>query len=481
MPVNSKHKEYQTACSAWTILRHSLAGEEAIKAAGEKYLPRLGEQEDDEYESYTRRAEYWPVAEHTRSGLVGTVYRKDPSIALSPDLEYLRQNADGDGTPLALLAKEVLGDVLGMGRAGLLTDAPAGVQIGAPRPYIKTYAAEKILNWRIEIVRDVRVLTRVVLEECFSAPAPDGDEFCDCERRRYRVLDLVPVASPQGAAARAYRVRLFVHAIDPTDGSEIEDVIVQDGDEVYPKRGLVTFPYIPFTFVGPASLDACVQKSPLLDLVRVNLHHYLLSAELNSGLFLASMPQACVIGGGGGSGNATRYRFGLGTVWEIPMGGEARYLEYTGTGLEKIRQEMQDDEERMRQLGGRLLEAQKKAAETAEALRLRQAGEDATLATTTNSVSFGIQQNLAWAAEWVAADPKKNTFDLNRDFTDFELPMADVLLLGQAADAGYLTDEDLYHNLRNGERLSPATTRAQWMHNRRNATPAPLPALEQAA
>jgi hypothetical protein len=44
------------ACQAWLRAREVLAGEDAVKGAGEKYLPRLESQSDDEYKSYKARA-----------------------------------------------------------------------------------------------------------------------------------------------------------------------------------------------------------------------------------------------------------------------------------------------------------------------------------------------------------------------------------------------------------------------------------------
>ena len=40
----------------WIRARDLLAGEDAVKAAGAKYLPRLEAQTDDEYEAYKSRA-----------------------------------------------------------------------------------------------------------------------------------------------------------------------------------------------------------------------------------------------------------------------------------------------------------------------------------------------------------------------------------------------------------------------------------------
>ena len=49
MPVNTLHAEYEAMLPSWTRARDVLAGEDAVKAAGEKYLPRLDAQTDEDY------------------------------------------------------------------------------------------------------------------------------------------------------------------------------------------------------------------------------------------------------------------------------------------------------------------------------------------------------------------------------------------------------------------------------------------------
>ena len=49
MPVNSTHPDYDANILAWQRARDVFAGEDAVKAAAEKYLPRLDCQDDKEY------------------------------------------------------------------------------------------------------------------------------------------------------------------------------------------------------------------------------------------------------------------------------------------------------------------------------------------------------------------------------------------------------------------------------------------------
>jgi hypothetical protein len=44
MPVNTTHPDYDAALPDWLRARDVLAGEDAVKSAGEKYLPRLDSQ-----------------------------------------------------------------------------------------------------------------------------------------------------------------------------------------------------------------------------------------------------------------------------------------------------------------------------------------------------------------------------------------------------------------------------------------------------
>ena len=43
----------------WSRARDVIAGEDAVKAAGEKYLPRLDSQSEEEYGAYKARASFF--------------------------------------------------------------------------------------------------------------------------------------------------------------------------------------------------------------------------------------------------------------------------------------------------------------------------------------------------------------------------------------------------------------------------------------
>ena len=56
MPVNNTHPDYDAALPDWLRARDVLAGEDAVKSAGEQYLPRHDSQSDEEFLAHQKRA-----------------------------------------------------------------------------------------------------------------------------------------------------------------------------------------------------------------------------------------------------------------------------------------------------------------------------------------------------------------------------------------------------------------------------------------
>src|SRR5204863_3440148 len=92
---------------------------------------------------------------------------------------------------------------------------------------------------------------------------------------------------------------------------------------------------------------------------------------------------------------------GSSTAWvsETP-GATAGFLEFTGQGLTTFERAMDRDERLMAVLGTRMLEAQKRVGETAEAIELRQSGENSVLSAVSLSVSNSLTQVLRWVYWW---------------------------------------------------------------------------------
>ncbi|SLN31916.1 DUF4055 domain-containing protein [Oceanibacterium hippocampi] len=179
----------------------------------------------------------------------------------------------------------------------------------------------------------------------------------------------------------------------------------------------------PFVFVGARDLTADPDEVPLLGLAQTALSLYRRSADYEQSLFMTSQATPVVVGVAGDDPNAPR-AIGASTIWHLPQGADAKFLEVSGSGLAAQRQAQEDDFARAMQAGAQLLDHA--AAESGEALRLRHAAQSATLISIARTVAAGIEQALRHAARWIGADPEAVSYRPNLDFVD-SAASADVI------------------------------------------------------
>ena len=416
MPVNSTHPDYDANILPWMRARDVYAGEDAVKAAGPRYLPRLDCQDDAEYAAYKQRASFFNAMARTADGFTGLIFRREPvfKIPVEPTSSALRapspqsgegrlaaalnnflSNADMLGTTLSAYAHRLVAEIMVVGRAGSLVDwGGSATGHDGERAYVARYKAEDILNWRTTMVNGRQVLSLVVLRENVASGKDDG--FICEQVEQIRVLRLEPLASrkPKRGAQRSAR---------PTSEWQCVVEIWQRGgtgkkewqlvETRIPVRRGKPLPLIPFVFHGPRHSLPDVDKIPLTDIIAINLDHYRLSADYKHGMHFTALPTAWV----SGFDKNSSLRIGSSTAWvaETP-GATAGFLEFHGQGLSTFERAMDRDEQLMAVLGTRMLESRKRVGETAAAIELRQSGENSILNTVSLSVSGSQTQTDLW-------------------------------------------------------------------------------------
>jgi FAD/FMN-containing dehydrogenase len=151
---------------------------------------------------------------------------------------------------------------------------------------------------------------------------------------------------------------------------------------------------------------------------------------------------------------------GSGTAWMLPAGAHPGLLEFNGQGLKHLENALVEKQELMVQLGARMLETQKRAAETAEALRLRQAGDSAVLAIVADTASRGLQRALSWLVDWAGIPGASGVrVKLNDDFFDTRMSPMELQALVKAWQEGAIGYTDLHANLVRGEVIDPDRTK----------------------
>ena len=463
MSVQSLHPEYMAAVAQWVRAREVLAGELAVKAAGEKYLPRLEHQSEAEYAAYVARTLFFNATARTAEGYVGQIFRRTPFIklpgadsALGRALKDFGHDADMLGTTLGGYAKNILFEVIAVGRVGTLVDWEGEAE---NRVYVSAYAAENIINWRVERINGRNIPTLVVLHEPNGAMTERGDDFEVRGSEQIRVLKLVESSELRVEGAKALQCVVEIWRPEAVSAAKRKSDKVKWKlvETRVPLRLGQPLPALPFVFHGPRHSRPEVDKLPLADVIAVNLDHYRLNADFKHGVHFTALPTAWV----SGFDNGSTLRIGSSTAWVTEtVGATAGFLEFMGHGLNTFEKAMDRDERLMAVLGSRLLESNKKVGETAEAIELRQTGEHSILSNIATSVSESLSQVLRWAYWWNSTEESPDdvtteqvTVELNTDFSTKGLSAQDIQSIVAAWQAGAISRETMSDLFRRGEVL----------------------------
>ncbi len=457
MRVETTHPSYDENLPAWLRARDVLAGEDAVKAGRVRYLPRLDSQTDDEYAAYKERASFLNATARTADGFVGLIFRREPTFKIPETTTGVGQalaafldDANMLGNSLQAYAKDVVREVMTVGRAGSLVDWEDEVE---QRAYAVLYRVEQIINWRTQRVNGRNVLALVVLHEMTSE---NSDDFSVNQTEQFRVMRLVKDAN---GSDWVFQVEIWVLQDGQSKRSKKQWV---KAETRIPLRLGKPLSLIPFVFHGPRNCQECIDKLPLADIIAVNLDHYRLNADYKHGLHFTALPTAWV----SGFDKASELRIGSSTAWvaETP-GATAGFLEFTGQGLTTFERAMDRDERLMAVLGSRMLEPQKRAVETADAIELRQSGENSVLSAVSLSVSDSITQILRWVYWWNSTDEiidalgdERVMAQLNLDFTTRGIGSNELTAIVSAWQAGAISRESMFELFRRGEVLPAGRT-----------------------
>jgi hypothetical protein len=455
MPVDSQHDEYRMAASVWARLRDVLDGHDAMVAGGTRYLARLEGQVPEEYHAYQQRAAFVEATSRTVEGLAGAIFRKPVQFTTPPAFDDLVSKFSNRGVSGQVFVKEVVNEVLSMGRYGVLVDID-----GLGQTYAAGYTPEDIINWREIVVDGHPRLSLVVLRE--ERISFDDDPFEGKKIKRIRVLALT---NEEGRAV--YTQRVFEKQV----GENKREAWVLVEESVPTMRG-TPLDFIPFTFFAPDNLDPAVARSPINGLALANISHWRTSADLKHGAHFTALPTPWIAGDIQG-GDQSAMSIGSGVAWHLLEGSQVGMLEFTGAGLAAVRQIREDEKQDMAVLGARLLEDQKSGVEAAATVMLRHRGENSVLANISDAVSRGmtrVLQTMVWwaggpAPEFMGGPDDQVKVKLNSDFVEKALTPQEMVQLIAGWQQGGYGGEVLFTNLRDGERLPEGMDFEAWLRD----------------
>jgi len=419
--VGTKHQAFLASIRQWVKCRDTFEGSDAVKAAGVRYLPMLSGQDKQEYEAYKARALFYSIVSKATSAMAGMVVTKAPVIKYPESMVgYFK---DHTGIQVGEVIVKTIMELVLVGRIGALLDRPAD---GGPARVV-LYMAESIINWKLDS-SGKPVL--VVLEEITSVDV-DGSEFETAQVTQYRVL----------------RIR---------DGEYTQAVYSEKGEivsaEFAPTNFGNTMDFIPFFVVNPSGVSFNVEKSPSIDIVDINISHYMTSADLEHGRHFTALPTPVIIG----ADTSTVLKIGSSTAWVIPdVRGNAKYLEYTGQGLSSLEKALVEKQSQIASLSARMLDNSKRGSENADTVRLRYVSEGANLITIVKSAQTFLSILYKTVALMEDENPDDILVELDTGFLNSRLSPSEVKSLVDSYISGGLSEQTLVYNLRRGDIISP--------------------------
>lgn len=403
------HPEVSYWKPEWEMLRDCVSGEMEIKNKGTTYLPKLDEMNDTEYRAYLDRAVFFNMVSRTITGLVGKMFRRPPVIEGLPDrLKERTLEITKDKMPLTLFAKTIAEEVFTVGRFGVLLDMD---KEGINPPYLTGYIAENIVNWTMEEVNGREVLTEVILREIRLAKnVPVETALPSTTRKKINRVGNPAASTPTYMNKYLASYRVLKLETDETGQPIYRQYFYENenghatpyGDPTYvttPTRRGVPFREIPFSFFGPKTNGAEIEKPPVQDIARLNISHYRSYAQLEHGRFYTGLPVYYVNVTGGN--DLPEYTLGPSVVWLVDKDSKPGIIEFNGQGLKFLENALSQKEMQAATLGGRLMGVtQESTAESDNALKIKESNEHALLLNVAEVIDFGLTKLIKLWAWW---------------------------------------------------------------------------------
>jgi hypothetical protein len=440
--VTAQHPDYAAALPKWQKAEDAVAGEDAVKAKGDDYLPRPNPTDKSaanqkRFEQYLARAVYYNATGRTLKGLLGLAFDKDPQLKLPSAIAAAQEDVTGSGVSLFQHMQGTLAGVLKCGRAGLLVDFPKvdfaiskqDEKNGGVRPTLTYYRASAVTNWATSRVAGKTVLSLVVLLETHET----RDGFAVKREPQYRVLRL----------DSTYRVELWRKV--KVDTQEMWVKV----EESSPLTGAgAAWTEIPFTFVGSETNDSSIDDGPLYDIATLNLAHYRNSADYEDSAYFCGQPQVWMAGLSVEWVEMLEKKgvyFGSRALLPLPVNASAGIMQAEPNTLAK--EAMDGKEGQMAALGARLIQAGS-AVKTATQQDSEDTVAHSVLSLAAENTSASYRICMGWYAIFANAGDGDIDVTLSNDYTKSTIDAQMLTALVAAVQAGKLPLSDFWAKLR---------------------------------
>lgn len=420
---------YTEMSEDWELLHDLLGGTKAMKAAGEKWLPK--EPREDGYSQRLGRSILYNAYRDTLNKLANRPFSHPISFTDLPDeLEYLKNDVDATGKSFESFSKEVLNDLINYGLVHILVDHSElpGVADGetltkadeerlGARVLLNIIHPPNLIGWQTEVVNKRIKLIQIRIKETITELV---GQYGDAD------VNYVKLYNETGW-------EIYKEVLPENDKEEVTWQLVDSGEHTFGRISLVTI---------YANRTGFMTAEPaLMDLAWLNLAHWqsysdqknILRISRFGLLFGKGFPKEMV----GASLDIGPSKAFLTTDKDADL----KYVEHTGKSIEAGHKDIEDIEIKMEILGQQPL-MRTAPLSTATAKRIDESRNVSQLQSWVRDLEKGLRQVIEMACEWRKVDmPETTKIDI---FSDFEVAIygaTDKELLLKARVEGEITRE----------------------------------------
>lgn len=393
-----------------------LGGTKAMRAAGERHLPKFPQEEQDSYNSRLKQSTLLPALAQTVSNMTGRVFAEPVLLGedVPANIAGMCDDIDLQGNNLQAWGATWFAMGLSHGIVHALVEFPrvegartvADEQRLGVRPYLVCIQQAQVIGWK----SSRGVLTHFRYMEVV---AEDDGPF------GVKLVQQVRVLEPGSWAT--YRKN-------------------DKGEWLLYQEGTTTLDVIPLVTFYTKRTGFMTAEPPLRDLAYLNIKHWQSQSDQDNILHVARVPILFLAGWA----DDDKVEWGASAALRHSnTEAKASFVEHSGQAIEAGRVALQDLKEDMRQAGAKLLIKDKQAVKTKAQSDEEAAQELSPLERMAADFEDALDQVLQLMAMWMRL-PDGGHVAVRGNFDADYMPEVSLPFLLNMANAGKLSDETLF-------------------------------------
>ena len=367
------------------IIRALRGGTEAMRQAGQEYLPKEPGETPHAFNKRLKRSVLTNFIARVVKNLsskpfsrpVGVTSESHPELA-----ELFASDIDGKGTSVSALASVVFQDALWNGTSFLCVDAP----VDGGQPYVYWLSADDILGYKLD--EDGRLL-------------------------EIRISEVASVEDGEWGEKNVARVRVFRRSGGKVLWSLYQESEGADYAQVEPWRdfGLPEIPVIPIHSNPAETRGTLFCPPPMIDLAYMNVAHWQEFSDQRNILHVARVPILFA----SGVEEGVEIKIGVDSAIVANAGSDLKFVEHSGNAINAGRQSLQDLEGLMASYGIEMLQ-NNGVVETATGRALNAGENNNQIASMATATASAIAKVFEMLARFSRVSNAQFVCDINTDY-----------------------------------------------------------------